>query len=91
MTPNGDAVPAPAGPRDWLHAVLAGKYRQTFARARQDEDDVVLMIILSEALGVPNPMSWYAIELLPVVYDRFHDWHRRIGLDHSPLDRIACC
>ncbi len=91
MTRPDAAASAPLGPREWLHSVVAGKYRQTFARARQDEDDVVLMIILSEALGVPNPMSWYAIELLPVVYDRFHDWHRRIGLDRSPLDRIACC
>lgn len=85
------SLPPPSGGREVLRAMFAGKYRQTFARARQDEDDIMLMIVLSEALGVPNPMSWYAIELLPVLYDRFHDWHRRVGLDRSPLDRIVCC
>jgi len=49
------------------------------------------MLVLSESLGVPNPMSFYAVELMPVVYDRFHAWHRRIGLHRSPLDRISCC
>lgn len=51
----------------------------------------MLMLVLSESLGVPNPMSWYAVEMMPVVYDRFHDWHRRMGLHRSPLDRISCC
>ena len=73
--------------RQWLHEVFAGRYRQTFARAQQDEDDVMLMLVLSESLGVPNPMSWYAVELLPVVYDRFHLWHRRMGLDRRSEER----
>ena len=30
-------------------------------------------------------------KLLPVVYDRFHDWHRRMGMERSPLEHISCC
>lgn len=71
--------------------MYAGPYRQTFARARQDEDDLFLVIVLAEALGVPNPASYYTAELLPVIYDQVHDWHRRMGLDRSPLDHFACC
>lgn len=77
--------------RQWFHEVFTGRYRLTFARAQQDEDDIMAMLVLGEALGVPNPMSWYAVELLPVIYDRFHLWHQRMGLDRSPLDRISCC
>ncbi|GAB3547022.1 hypothetical protein GCM10027404_08300 [Arthrobacter tumbae] len=66
-------------------------YRRTFARAQRDEEDLFMMLVLSEALGVPNPASYYTVELLPVVYDRFHDWHRRMGLERSPLDNISCC
>lgn len=66
-------------------------YRQTFARARQEEDDLFMMLVLSEALGVPNPASYYTIELLPVMYDKVHDWHTRMGLDRSPLDQFSCC
>nr|WP_218002268.1 cory-CC-star protein [Janibacter corallicola] len=68
-----------------------GPYRQTFARARQDEDDLFRVIVLAEALGVPNPASYYTIELLPVIYDEVHDWHRRMGMDRSPLDHFTCC
>jgi hypothetical protein len=74
-----------------LREAYAGPYRRTFARARQDEDDLFLVIVLAEALGVPNPASWYTIELLPVVYEQFHDWHRRMGMDRSPLDHFLCC
>ena len=82
----------------WLESVSAGlkefyyaPYRQTFARARQEEDDLFMMLVLSEALGVPNPASYYTVELLPVMYDRVHEWHTRMGMDRSPLDQFSCC
>jgi hypothetical protein len=74
-----------------LHEFYVAPYRRTFARAQRDEEDLFLMLVLSEALGVPNPASYYTVELLPVVYDRFHDWHRRMGLERSPLEHISCC
>ena len=66
-------------------------YRATFAQAQREEDDLFMMLVLSEALGVPNPASYYTIELLPVMYERVHDWHTRMGLDRSPLDQFSCC
>lgn len=74
-----------------LRDVFAGPYARTFARAQQDEDDLFMVIVMAEALGVPNPASYYTVELLPVVYDQVHDWHRRMGLDRSPLDHFSCC
>lgn len=74
-----------------LGDVFAGPYRQTYARAQRDEDDLFMVIVMAEALGVPNPASYYTVELLPVVYDQFHDWHRRMGMDRSPLEHVSCC
>jgi hypothetical protein len=74
-----------------LREFYVAPYRRTFARARRDEDDLFTMIVLAEALGVPNPVSYYTVELLPVMYDGFHDWHRRMGMDRSPLEHFACC
>lgn len=74
-----------------LREVHTGPYRQTYARARQDEDDLFMVIVMAEALGVPNPASYYTVELMPAVYDRFHEWHRRMGLDRSPLEHVSCC
>ncbi|GHC99872.1 cory-CC-star protein [Zhihengliuella salsuginis] len=76
-----------AGLREFYYA----PYRRTLARAQRDEEDLFMMLVLSESLGVPNPASYYTLELLPVVFEHFHDWHRRMGMDRSPLDSISCC
>lgn len=76
---------------DTLIEYYAAPYRGAFVKARQQEDDLFMLLVLSEALGVPNPASYYTLELLPIIYEDFHDWHRRMGMEHSPLDNISCC
>lgn len=77
--------------RDGLHEVYVGPYRQTFLREKRDEDDLFMIVVLGEALGVPDPAAYYSAELMPAVWEDFHAWHRRIGIPDSPLDHIACC
>jgi len=99
--PDGPAGGAPAPSRtlaerwrafsDGLHEFYVAPYRRTFARARRDEDDLFRMLVMSEMLGVPNPAAYYTAELLPVLYDSFHDWHRRMGMERSPLENYRCC
>ena len=74
-----------------LHEFYVGPYRRTFAKAQRDEDDLFRMLVMSEMLGVPNPAAYYTAELLPVLYDGFHDWHRRMGMERSPLENYRCC
>ena len=66
-------------------------YRGAVARARREEDDVFMLLVYAEALGVPNPASYYTLELLPVLYDRIHEWHTRCGMERSPFDGFRCC
>jgi hypothetical protein len=44
-----------------------------------------------EATGLPNPATLYLLEVYPYVLDQFHQWHRRMGIDHSPLSSLPCC
>ncbi|WP_309131387.1 cory-CC-star protein [Brevibacterium sp.] len=74
-----------------LREYYMGPYRRTFARAQRDEDDFFTLIVLAEALGVPDPAAYYTAELMPVLYENFHDWHRRMGMRRSPLEHISCC
>ena len=67
-----------------LHEFYVGPYRRTFARAQRDEDDLFRMLVMSEMLGVPNPASYYTAELLPVLYDGFHD-RVDVRLGYRPL------
>ncbi|MDP1570780.1 MAG: cory-CC-star protein [Vicinamibacterales bacterium] len=77
--------------RALLAEFYVAPYRGAIARLRRDEDDLLMLFVFSELMGVSNPAAYFTLELQPVLLDRFHDWHRRMGLDHSPLDGIKCC
>lgn len=75
------------GLNEFYHA----PYRQTLTRAYRDEHDFFMLIMFAESLGVPNPMTFYTLELQPLLLEEFHDWHTRMGMAHSPLDHFGCC
>lgn len=77
--------------QDGLQEFYVGPYRQTFKREQQGEDDLFMVAVLGEALGVPDPAAYYTVELMPALWEDFHAWHRRIGIPRSPLDHIGCC
>lgn len=77
--------------RFYAEEVYSVRYRGAIARARRDEDDLFMLLVFSEMMGVPNPAAYYTLELQPLLLERFHDWHRRMGMEHSPLDHFRCC
>jgi hypothetical protein len=83
---------------DWIRHARAllteyyvAPYRGAIARERRDSDDLFMLLVFSELMGVPNPATYYTLELQPVLLERFHEWHLRMGMDHSPLDGMKCC
>ena len=74
-----------------LGEFYAAPYRGAVARARRDEDDLFMLFVFAEMMGVPNPAAYYTLELQPLLLERFHEWHTRMGLEHSPLDHFRCC
>ena len=77
--------------RHLLREFYEGRHRGALARERRNEDDLFMLLVFSEMMGIPNPSAYYTLELLPLVYERFHDWHQRMGMEHSPLDGFRCC
>ena len=43
-----------------------------------------------EALGVPNPTSYYSLALYPEFVESFHQWHRRMGMETFPEAGFCC-
>ncbi len=76
---------------DLLREFYESRHRGALAREMRDEDDLFMLLVFSEMMGIPNPASYYTLELLPVLYEGFHDWHIRMGMEHSPLDHFRCC
>lgn len=75
----------------YAEEVYNAPYRAAIARARREEDDLFMLLVFSEMMGVPNLASYYTLELQPLLLERFHDWHQRMGMEHSPLDHFRCC
>lgn len=73
------------------HEAYVMPYRRTLARARRDEDDLLLVVALAESLGVPDPNRFHTLELAPLLEAHVHAWHRRLGMDRSPLEHVTCC
>lgn len=74
-----------------LNEFYMAPYRGAVARARRDQDDLFMLFVFSELLGVPNPAAYFTLELQPILLERFHEWHVRMGLEHSPLEGFRCC
>lgn len=74
-----------------LHEFYYAPYRQTLARAHRDEADLFMLMVFAESLGIPNPVTYYTMELQPLLMEEFHDWHMRMGMPRSPLDHFGCC
>ena len=77
--------------RTLLSEFYVSPYRGAVARARRDQDDLFMLLVYSDLMGVPNPASYYTLELQPILMERFHEWHTRMGIEHSPLDGLKCC
>ncbi|PIE55595.1 MAG: hypothetical protein CSA35_00265 [Dethiosulfovibrio peptidovorans] len=43
-----------------------------------DENDDLMLLLFGEFLGIPNPISYYTLELLPYVVTELEPWERRI-------------
>ncbi|RUO60243.1 cory-CC-star protein [Pseudidiomarina insulisalsae] len=66
-------------------------YRAAVARAQREQEDLFMLYVYAELMGIPNPASYYTLELQPLLLEQFHDWHLRMGMEHSPFDEFRCC
>lgn len=75
----------------FYEAVLSLPHQGEIARELRQEDDLFLLLLYSEMLGIPNPVYYYTLELYPYILEDFHEWHLRMGMENSPLSVFRCC
>jgi hypothetical protein len=76
---------------NFLREFYAAPFRGAVARAKRQEDDLFMLLVFSEMVGIPNPASYFTLELQPLLYEDFHEWHKRMGMEPSPLEGFRCC
>jgi hypothetical protein len=67
------------------------KFGQAFLRESRNLEEVFVLFLMSDYFGIPNPLKFYVLELYPYILEEFHNWHKRMGMETSPLDWIKCC
>ena len=77
--------------RDFMHGVAYGQYERELRRQAAELNDLFLLLCYMEIVGLPNPATLYLLDVYPYLLEQFHLWHRRMGMDRSPLGTLPCC
>jgi len=77
--------------RDLYEALYMAPYRSQIHREYVRQHDLFMLLTASDLLGVPNPVEFYTLELLPEVMEEFHAWHKRMGMERAPEGGFRCC
>jgi hypothetical protein len=80
-----------AGGREILEGMALSGHRRQLRSEAIDLQDLFLLLCYMEVLGLPNPAALYLLDLHPYFLQEFHLWHRRMGMDRSPLAGFGCC
>lgn len=76
---------------DFFHGMAYGGHEKHLRQQAADLDDLFLLMTCMETFGLPNPAAYYLLDLYPYLVEEFHLWHRRMGMDRSPLANFSCC
>ena len=77
--------------REIYEGVYVAPYRSAIHREYLRQRDLFLILGLSDLLGVPNPVQFYTLELMPDLIEDFHEWHLRLGMEQPPEGGFRCC
>ena len=76
---------------DILHGASVDRYERHMRQQTGELNDLFLLLCFMEATALPNPATLYLLEVYPYLLEQFHQWHRRMGIDRSPLGSLPCC
>ena len=74
-----------------LRGATYSPYERVVREQTAELNELFLLLCFMEATGLPNPATLYLFEVYPYLLDQFHRWHKRIGLEHSPIASMPCC
>ena len=74
-----------------MRGISRGPYERELRQQTADLSDFFMLLCFMEATALPNPATLYLLEVYPYLLEQFHVWHKRMGLEHSPLGTLPCC
>ena len=74
-----------------LRGAAMASYERDLRQQTAELNDLFLLLCYMEIVGLPNPATLYLLDVYPYLLEQFHEWHRRMGIEHSPLGSLPCC
>ncbi|PSQ17676.1 hypothetical protein BRD00_06975 [Halobacteriales archaeon QS_8_69_26] len=76
---------------EWLHGLYHGMWEgpahEKIEKEAEDVEDAFLFACFADAFGIPSPVSYYTVELLPYLTEEFEQWERRMWDRGTLLER----
>ena len=91
MTWRGDLALFRQHMGEFIRGAAYGRYEAELRQQTAELNDLFLLLCFMEATALPNPATLYLLEVYPYLLEQFHLWHRRMGIEHSPLGSLPCC
>lgn len=60
------------------HGTFVDKRMAVVRKEAYDINDNLMLLLFGDFLGIPNPISYYMLELLPYMADDLVPWERRM-------------
>lgn len=76
--------------REMVAEYYAAPWRAAMRREAARHDDALMAVLFLEGVGVDSPASYYLLEAYPDLAERFHQWHRRMGLERFEGSGVCC-
>jgi hypothetical protein len=73
------------------HGAALTSYEHGLRQQTAELNDLFLLLCFMEATALPNPATLYLLEIYPYLLEQFNDWHKRMGIEHSPIGSLPCC
>jgi hypothetical protein len=68
--------------KEWACGLLFGSFveigTQAIRKEAFDINDNLMLLLFGDFLGIPNPISYYTLELLPYMVEELVPWERRM-------------
>ena len=76
---------------EWAHGLWHGMIEhpasEKIEKEAEDAEDALYFALFADAFGIPSPVSYYAVELLPYMADDFEQFERRMWDRESMIER----
>ena len=76
---------------DFVHGYFVSEYERKLREQFVDLNDLFMLQCFMELVGLANPAAIYLLDVYPFFLEEFHTWHRRMGMDRSPIGSMPCC